>query len=79
MSMIYDTIKEINEKLLSSEFDIVECLKKTRYVAKYYNDTTPFSWIKNELKGYEKFEDLPKYRVTREERIYRREISEILQ
>ncbi len=63
MSMINDTIKEINEKLLSSACDIIECLKKTRYVAKYYNDTANFSWIENELKGYEKAEDLPKYRA----------------
>ena len=61
--MIYDTIKEINDKLLSSDCDIVECLKKARYVAKYYNDPATFSWIENELKGYEKSEDLPKYRV----------------
>lgn len=61
--MIYDTIKEINDKLLSSDYDIVECLKKARYVAKYYNDPATFSWIENELKGYEKSEDLPKYRV----------------
>ena len=61
--MIYDTIKEINDKLLSSDCDIVECLKKARYVAKYYNDPATFSWIENELKGYEKSEDLPKCRV----------------
>lgn len=63
MSIIYDNLTEINEKLLSSNCDIVECLKKARYVAKHYNDTATFSWIENELKGYEKSEDLPKYRV----------------
>jgi len=63
MSIIYGNLREINEKLLSPNCDIVECLKKSRYVAKYYNDTTTFSWIEDELKGYEKSDNVPKYRV----------------
>lgn len=63
MPNIYELILEINERLLSSDCNIVECLKKARIVAKYYNNTVLMIWIENELKGYEKFEDLPNYRV----------------
>ncbi len=63
MLTINDTLKEINEKLVSSDCNIVECLKKVRYIAKYYNDTSTLKWIENELKGYDNSEDLPEYRT----------------
>lgn len=64
MSEIDDLIKEIKNKLLSSECDIVECLKKGRYIAKYFNDMEILNWIESELKGYTRvhLRDLPAYR-----------------
>jgi len=38
MSEIYKIINDVNERLLSSDCDIIECLKKARYVTKYFND-----------------------------------------
>ena len=52
MPEIYEIINDVNERLLSSECDIVECLKKARYVAKYFNDVEMLKWIDNELNGY---------------------------
>lgn len=64
MAEINDIIKDVNERLLSSDSDIVECLKKARIVAKYYNDIEILGWIENELKGYTEgyLRDLPSYR-----------------
>ena len=64
MAEINDIIKDVNERLLSSDCDIVECLKKARYTAKYFNDIEIVNWIDKELNGYseEILEDLPSYR-----------------
>ncbi len=64
MSEIYKIINDVNERLLSSDCDIIECLKKARYVTKYFNDIDTFTWIENELKGYSEgyLGDLPPYR-----------------
>ncbi len=64
MAEINDIIKDANEKLLSSDCDIVECLKRARYIAKYFNDIDILNWIENELKGYTEgyLRDLPSYR-----------------
>jgi len=37
-------------------------LKKTRVIAKYYNDIDIEKWITNELTGYNVEEDFPEYR-----------------
>ncbi len=64
MTEINDNIKDVHKKLLSSDCNIVECLRKTRYIAKFFNDDDILIWIENELKGYtEKYlRDLPTYR-----------------
>lgn len=38
MAEIEQLIKQVEEKLSSSDTDILECLKKARIIAKYYND-----------------------------------------
>jgi len=55
-------IEEVEEALYSSETDIIECLKKTRVIARYYNDTDIEKWIRNELTGYKVEEEFPEYR-----------------
>ncbi|KKN38076.1 hypothetical protein LCGC14_0756960 [marine sediment metagenome] len=49
---INDIINDVNERLLSSDPAIIECLKKARYTAKYLNDIDILNWIDNELNGY---------------------------
>jgi len=55
-------IEEVEEALYSSETDIVECLNKTRIIARYYNDTNIEKWITEELTGYQNEGDFPEYR-----------------
>jgi len=55
-------IEEVEEALYSSDTDIIECLKKTRVIARYYNDKDIEKWIRNELIGYEVGDDFPDYR-----------------
>ena len=65
MSKIADIaklIEEVEKALYSSETDIVECLKKTRMIAKYYNDTNIEKWITEELTGYQNEGVFPDYR-----------------
>ena len=38
MAEIEQLIKQVEEKLSSSDRDILECLKKARIIAMYYND-----------------------------------------
>ncbi len=61
---------------MSSYKNIVECLKKARLIAKYYNDNTVLSWIVNELIGYHYNTKVPQYRkVVVIDRIYDQPIS----
>jgi len=78
ISEIYEPIREVNDKLLGSDCDIVECLKKARYVAKYFNDIDTLCWIENELKGYSEgyLRDLPPYRKVKAG-IYEQKIQHI--
>lgn len=66
MTEIYDFLEDLNINLLNSDYDIVKCLKKARYVGKYFNDVEILKWIDNELNGYSEgyltLGDLPSYR-----------------
>ena len=62
MERIEKIISNLEEKLLSSETDVIECLKNARIVAMYYNDTNILDWINNELLGYSVNENFPNYR-----------------
>lgn len=62
MPDIIKLISELEETLYSSEIDIIECLKKARIVAKYYNDIDIIQWIENELTGYKDEKGFPEYR-----------------
>lgn len=61
---IRDIIENLNFSLLNSDCDIVECLKKARYVAKHFNESEMLEWIEDELNGYSNklLGDLPSYR-----------------
>jgi len=45
MPDIIKLISELENTLYSSDIDIIECLKKARVVAKYYNDIEIIQWI----------------------------------
>jgi hypothetical protein len=62
MPDIIKLISELEEILYSSDLDIVACLKKTRIIAKYYNDLEIVQWIENELTGYTDEKGFPEYR-----------------
>lgn len=55
-------IEDVEKSLYSSEMDIIECLKKARVIARYYNDVDIEKWIVNELTGYKTPESFPEYR-----------------
>lgn len=62
MPDIIKLISELENNLYLSDIDIVECLKKARVVAKYYNDIEIIQWIENELTGYRDEKGFPEYR-----------------
>ncbi len=60
--IIHELVIQIENNLLDSNTDLVECLKKTRQVAKFFNDIEILEWIENELKGYKSDKGFPEYR-----------------
>lgn len=54
---------ELQKEALNSNSDILNLLRKAYLVARKLKLSDFENWINNELNGYEKFEQIPKYRI----------------
>lgn len=57
-------------ELLKNKNNLIEILKKLRYISKKLENQELFEWITYEIEGYKDKKDIPKYRVSESPCLY---------